>query len=111
MTLHPVVEATVAALLLVGAFFLVVGAIGFVRFPDFFMRQQAPAKSSTLGVGGVLAASIVAQWAEGGPALREILIGLFLLVTAPVSAHLLAQAALHLEAPSIAPLPEEIDRR
>jgi multicomponent K+:H+ antiporter subunit G len=109
--LHPLLEAAVAALLLVGAAFVLVGAIGLVRFRDFYMRLHAPTKASTLGVGGVLAASLLWHWAAGEWALRELLIALFLFVTAPVSAHLMAQAALHLRVRSTAPPPEDLDRR
>ncbi len=91
------IELPAACLLVVGGVFALVGAIGLVRFPDFFMRLHAPTKSTTLGVGGVLLASIVLGWARGEPALHELLITLFLFVTAPVSANLLAMAALHLQ--------------
>ncbi|HUG23307.1 Na+/H+ antiporter subunit G [Piscinibacter sp.] len=108
---HPVVEAAVAFMLLVGGLFLLVGAIGLARFPDFFMRLHAPTKASTLGVGGVLAASMLWHWAQDEWALRELLITLFLFVTAPVSAQLMAQAALHLGLRSKAPPPADLDRR
>jgi multicomponent K+:H+ antiporter subunit G len=79
-----------------GAFFLLVGAIGLIRLPDFYMRLHAPTKASTLGVGGVLLASMLVGAAQGRPGMPELLITLFVFVTAPVSANLLAQAALHL---------------
>ncbi len=94
------IELLAAFLLVVGGVFALVGAIGLVRFPDFFMRLHAPTKSTTLGVGGVLLASIVLGWARGEPAVHELLITLFLFVTAPVSANLMAMAALHLQLPS-----------
>ncbi|HEY0856961.1 MAG TPA: Na+/H+ antiporter subunit G [Albitalea sp.] len=109
--LNPLVEAAVAFMLLVGAFFLLVGAIGLARFRDFFMRLHAPTKASTLGVGGVLVASMLWHWGLGEWALREVLITLFLFVTAPVSAQLMAQAALHLGLRSKAPPPADLDRR
>lgn len=109
--LNPLVEAAVAFMLLVGGFFVLVGAIGLARFPDFFMRLHAPTKASTLGVGGVLVASMLWHWALGEWALRELLITLFLFVTAPVSAQLMAQAALHLGLRSKAPPPADLDRR
>lgn len=108
--LHPVLQALIALLLVVGGSFCLIGAIGFVRFKDFFMRLHAPTKASTLGVGGVLLASMLWHWGGGQWALRELLITLFLFVTAPVSANLLAQAALHLRVRSKAP-PPDIDRR
>jgi multicomponent K+:H+ antiporter subunit G len=100
-------QIPLAALLVVGGAFALVGAVGMLRFPDFYMRLHAPTKATTLGVGGVLVASMVVSWAHGEPGLHELLITLFLFVTAPVSANLLAQAALHLRVPSRAPLPED----
>jgi multicomponent K+:H+ antiporter subunit G len=57
----------------------------------------------------VLLASMLWHWVHDAWALRELLITLFLFVTAPVSAHLMAQAALHLRAPSKAPPPADLD--
>ncbi len=102
------IEWLAAIFILVGAFFLLVGAIGLVRLPDFYMRLHAPTKASTLGVGGVLLASIVLSAAQGRPGIPELLITLFVFVTAPVSANLLAQAALRLRLPSRAPLPSAV---
>ena len=99
------VQLPAAALLVVGGVFALVGAVGMVRFGDFFMRLHAPTKASTLGVGSVLVASLMVSWARGEPGLHELLITLFLFVTAPVSANMMAMAALHLRLPSRAPLP------
>jgi multicomponent K+:H+ antiporter subunit G len=107
-TLNPLIEWAAAALIVIGAFFLLVGAIGMVRLPDFYMRLHAPTKSSTLGVGGVLLASLLLGFAQGRPAIAELLITLFVFVTAPVVANLLAHAALHLRLPSRAPQPEAL---
>lgn len=106
-TLHPLLEAAIAMLLVVGGAFALIGAIGFVRFNDFFMRLHAPTKATTLGVGGLLVASMLWHWGLGEWALRELLITLFLFVTAPVSANLLAQAALHMKVHSQAPPPRD----
>ncbi|WP_298830942.1 Na+/H+ antiporter subunit G [uncultured Piscinibacter sp.] len=94
------VEVIVAALLVIGGVFTLVGAIGMVRFPDFYMRLHAPTKATTLGVGGVLLASLVLGWWRGEFGVHELLITLFLFVTAPVSANLMAKAAMHLRVPS-----------
>lgn len=110
MSLHPVLEALVAVLLVIGGSFALVGSIGLLRFRDFFMRLHAPTKASTLGVGGVLLASMLWHWGHDQWALRELLITLFLFVTAPVSANLMAQAALHLRLPSQAAPPDDLDR-
>lgn len=101
---------TAAVLLVLGGGFTLVGAIGLLRFGDFFMRLHAPTKATTLGVGGVLLASMVLSWALGQPALHELLIALFLFITAPVSAQLMALAALHLQVASQAALPRQSNR-
>ncbi|MCL4801612.1 MAG: Na+/H+ antiporter subunit G [Burkholderiales bacterium] len=99
-------ETAVSFFLLVGAFFTLVGAIGLARLPDFYMRLHGPTKATTLGVGGTLTASMIYFTAVEGTSLHELLITLFLFVTAPVSANLLARAALRLKLRSRAPLPE-----
>ena len=109
-TLHPVLEAAIALLLVIGGTFSLVGAIGLARFRDFYMRLHAPTKASTLGIGGLLLASMLWHWGLGGWALRELLITLFLFVTAPISANLTAQAALHLRLPSRVEPPADLDR-
>lgn len=98
-------EILISVLLLVGSFFVLVGAIGFARLPDTLMRLHAPTKATTLGVGGMLIASML-YFAGGEQAsMHELLITLFLFLTAPVSANLLAKAAIHLRLRSRAPLP------
>ena len=68
-------------------------------------------KASTLGVGAVLMASI-GYHAIGGtdPQPRELLITAFLFITAPVSAHLLAKAGLHVRRPARVAAPGEAPR-
>jgi multicomponent K+:H+ antiporter subunit G len=105
--LHWAWQVLIAALLVVGGLFTLIGAIGMLRFKDFYMRLHAPTKATTLGVGGVLLASMATSISQGAWALQELLITLFLFVTAPVSANLLAKAALHLRVPSKAPVPPD----
>ncbi|MGE6790842.1 multisubunit potassium/proton antiporter, PhaG subunit [Pseudomonas guineae] len=89
------IEALVALFLLLGSLFALVGAIGLYRLPDFFMRLHGPTKASTLGVGGMVIASMIYFSFSGkGISLHELLIALFLFITAPVSAHMLAKAAM-----------------
>ncbi len=109
MNVHNWTEYLAAGLVLLAAFFLLVGAIGLVRLPDFYMRLHAPTKASTLGVGGMLIASMLLAALQGRPGIAELLITLFVFVTAPVSANLMAQAALHLKTRSKAPLPADVD--
>ncbi len=105
--MHWAWQLLIAALLVIGGVFTLVGVIGMLRFPDFYMRLHAPTKASTLGVGGVLLASIAYRVVQGASVPHELLITLFVFVTAPVSASLLAKAALHLRAPSKAPVPPD----
>lgn len=89
------IEALVVLFLLLGSLFALVGAIGLYRLPDFFMRLHGPTKATTLGVGGMVLASMLYFSTQGnGLSLHELLITLFLFITAPVSAHMLAKAAL-----------------
>jgi multicomponent K+:H+ antiporter subunit G len=87
-------ETLAAAMLLVGAAFVLVGSIGLVRLPDVFSRLHGPSKATTLGLGGLLLASMLHQAARGELSQRELAIALFLFITAPVVGHLVAKAAL-----------------
>ena len=96
-----IAETISAAFILIGAGFALVGSIGLWRMPDFFTRLHGPTKATTLGVGGILLASAV-HFSDTGPvSVHELLVSVFLFITAPVSAHLLCQAALHLRLKTI----------
>lgn len=91
------IEYLISFLILVGACFTLLGSIGLARLPDFFMRLHGPTKTTTLGVGAmVIASAIYFSVLNDGISLREIIATVFLFITAPVSAHLLAKAALHI---------------
>lgn len=109
--MHPMIEWLAAGLIVVSAFFLLVGAIGLARLPDFFMRLHAPTKASTLGLGGVLIVSIMLGVVQGRAGIAELLITLFVFMTAPVSANLMAQAGLHLKLASKAPVPKGVVKK
>ena len=100
------IELSVSILVVLGAAFTLIGSIGLARFPDVFTRLHGPTKATTLGVGSlVLAAVIWLSSSSGALTLRELLIAAFLFLTAPVSAHLLAKAALHRRNASVCKLP------
>jgi multicomponent K+:H+ antiporter subunit G len=102
------IEALISLLILAGAFFTLAGSIALVRFPDFFLRLHGPTKATTLGVGSLLLASaIFFSWQDGQIRFQEVLIMLFLFMSAPVSAHLLAKTALHLRVASGVALPRK----
>ena len=94
-----------AALVVVGVFFAFVGSLGLAKLSDFLKRLHGPTKASTLGVGCILIASMLTFAAMGSPSLRELLITLFVFLTAPVSAHLLVKAAMRLDPRLLPPDP------
>ncbi|EEF79676.1 Na(+) H(+) antiporter subunit G [Methylophaga thiooxydans] len=91
-------DIILSILIIVGAFFTLVGSVGLFKLRDFYMRLHGPTKASTLGVGAILIASAIHFSVKTGDiSLHEVLVTLFLFITAPVSAHLMAKAALHIK--------------
>jgi multicomponent K+:H+ antiporter subunit G len=91
-------DIVLSVLIILGGFFTLVGSLGLFKLPDFYMRLHGPTKASTLGVGAVLIASaLYFSTKTGDISLHEVLVTLFLFITAPVSAHLMAKAALHIK--------------
>jgi multicomponent K+:H+ antiporter subunit G len=88
-------ELLIALFLVMSGIFGFVGSYGLIKLRDTMQRLHAPTKATTLGVGGVLIASILYfLHAEGRLSFHELLITLFLFLTAPVSANFLAKAYL-----------------
>jgi|GEM_PF-1431092 len=82
------VEIVISLLILIGAFFLFVGSLGLAKLPDLMRRLHGPTKATTLGVGSMLIASMLYFWVfEENPSVHELLITLFLFLTAPVTAQ------------------------
>jgi multicomponent K+:H+ antiporter subunit G len=91
----PLLDWLIAALLLIGSLFALIGSIGLAKLGDFYRRLHGPTKATTLGVGGVLMASaLFFTRVSGAVSLHELLVTAFLFVTAPVSAQMLIKAAL-----------------
>ena len=80
-------------LLLVGAIFSLISALGMLRLPDLFTRMHAASKAGTAGSGLVLIAAALhaGEWSIWVKCLAAIV---FFVLTAPLSAHLLAKAAI-----------------
>lgn len=86
----------VSLFLLLGACLTVIGAVGFVRLPTFYERIHAPTLGTSWGTGGIVMASMLFFTVLATrPVVHEILIGIFVTVTTPVTLMLLARAALH----------------
>ena len=88
------VHVAAGACLLGGAAFLVIGAIGLVRLPDFFTRIHATGIIDTLGIA-LTFAGLVLLAGFSLPAVKLVLILCFMLLTGPTATHALAKAALH----------------
>ena len=92
------VEALISLLLIAGGVFVFIGSLGMAHLRDFYMRLHGPTKATTLGIGCMLIASMGYFWSvDGKPDIQELLITLFLFITAPVSAHLLDKTGLHMQ--------------
>ena len=101
--LPPLVAGIVALLLLVGAAATLIGSFGLLRLRTFYERIHPPTMGTTLGVGFTLAASMLMfSVLASRPVVHEILIGVFAIVTTPVTYMLLVRAAVHRDAPGVA---------
>ena len=80
------------AMLLIGAAFTLLAAIGVLRLPDLYTRMHAASKAGAVGGGMILLAVALVSF-DGSVALRAIIGAGFLLLTTPVSAHLLARVS------------------
>ena len=86
----------VAIIAIAGAAMSLIGAIGLGRLTSFYDRVHAPTLGATLGTMLVLTASILLfSWIEQKLVLRDLLIGLFLTLTTPVTLILLVRASIH----------------
>jgi multicomponent K+:H+ antiporter subunit G len=86
----------VAGLLLLGASLAFIGSFGLLRFNNFYKRVHAPTLGTTLGAFFVLAGSITYfSVSQSRPVFHEVLIGVFLSLTTPITLMLLVRAALY----------------
>jgi multicomponent K+:H+ antiporter subunit G len=110
MTDIPTWAALPAGVLLIGGGLLtVIGSFGLWRLPNFFARMHPPAMGNTLGLGCVLIASmLVTSAATVRPVIHEVLITLFVVMTAPVTAMTLARAAIYRRDRRSQPGPREL---
>lgn len=89
-------EIAISAFLVVGGIFGLVGSYGLVKLNGPMRQLHAPTKATTLGVGGVLIASMLFfLFVEGKASLHELLITIFLLLTAPVTEQFVAKTHIH----------------
>ncbi len=88
-------ELVIALALAVSGIFGLVGSYGLIKLKSTVQRLHAPTKATTLGVGGVLIASMIYFFAKTGyVSIHELMITVFLFLTAPITANFIAKAYL-----------------
>lgn len=108
-------EWIVSILLISGALFMLVAAIGVVKLQDVYMRMHAITKAASLGAILMLGAVVLwhPQWIV---AIEALMVVLFVILTAPIGAHMLARVSHHMKVPIgegyvMDELQEAIDRK
>ena len=91
-----ILEIVIAGFLVLGGLFGLVGSFGLMKLRDPMQRLHAPTKATTVGVGTALVASAFDLLFVGGRITwQEVLVAVFLLITAPMTALYLAKLNLH----------------
>ncbi len=90
-----ILDVILSALLVIGGLFGLLGSFGLLKLRDTMQRLHAPTKATTVGVGSALVVSMLYALAQGRLSWHELLITLFLLLTAPITGNLLAKAHMH----------------
>jgi multicomponent Na+:H+ antiporter subunit G len=85
-------EVLSSALMLIGAAFTLIAAIGVARMPDLFLRLHCSTKSATLGIGCLLLGAAL-HFGNGAVWARALAAVVFFYLTAPVAAHMIGRAA------------------
>lgn len=91
-------QIVTAFLMVAGAAFCLLGAVGILRMPDIFTRMQAATKTGTLGVGFIMLA-VAVHFQDLGVSVRSFLVIAFMFLTAPIAAHVIARAAYLVSVP------------
>ncbi|MEL6167687.1 MAG: monovalent cation/H(+) antiporter subunit G [Pseudomonadota bacterium] len=86
-------DAIMAFLILLGCLFALIGGLGLVRLPDVLIRMHASTKIGTLACGLIMSAAAI-HFGTGDMVIRAVSIILFLLLTAPIAAHMIGRAAV-----------------
>ncbi|TCT27062.1 multisubunit sodium/proton antiporter MrpG subunit [Melghiribacillus thermohalophilus] len=90
------IEIIISLLLIIGTFFILSSSIGVLRFPDVYTRLHAATKSATLGVASIMIAAFLFMLFDANIVSGKLILGiLFVLLTSPVSGHMISRAAHH----------------
>ncbi|MEM7722615.1 MAG: monovalent cation/H(+) antiporter subunit G [Pseudomonadota bacterium] len=91
-------DIILAILILIGGAFCFVAGLGVLRLPDVLIRMHASTKAGTLGSGLIMVA-VAVYFADTATITRAVATILFLLITAPVAAHMIGRAAFKVRVP------------
>lgn len=86
------VEIISAIVIIIGVLFVVIGAIGLLRLPDFYIRVSAITKAATMGVACIMI-GVALNYNEISIAIKAFAVVIFLLITSPIAAHIIGRAA------------------
>ncbi len=94
-------EWIISICLLSGGLFVLLGSVTLLKLPDFYTRLHGPTKATTLGLGSLVLASLLYfNFQLEQLSLQQLLLALFLFISAPITAHLLIKVALHYQLPA-----------
>ena len=86
------IDLITAFFVIAGGLFALVASVGVLRLPDILIRMHASTKAGTLGCGLILVA-VAIHFADGGTITRAIAAIVFIVLTAPIAAHMIGRAA------------------
>ncbi len=86
------IEIISAIVIILGVLFVVIGAVGLLRLPDFYIRISAITKAATVGVACIMI-GVALNYNEISIAIKAFAVVLFLLITSPIAAHIIGRAA------------------
>lgn len=86
------IEIVSAIVIMVGVLFVVIGAVGLLRLPDFYIRVSAITKAATVGVACIMI-GVALNYNEISVALKAFAVVLFLMITSPIASHIIGRAA------------------
>ncbi|KGE15606.1 monovalent cation/H(+) antiporter subunit G [Sphingobacterium deserti] len=86
------IDIILAILSSIGALSILFASIGILRMPDFYLRLSVTVKASTLGVGLLLICAAI-MFPDVSVTTKAIAIIFFLIITAPIAAHMIGRSA------------------
>lgn len=86
------VEIFSAIIIMVGVIFVLIGAVGLIRLPDFYIRVSAITKAATVGVACIMI-GVALYYNEVGMAIKAFVVVVFLMITSPIASHIIGRTA------------------